>query len=539
MIGQPNILLLHTDQQRFDTIAALGATHVDTPNLDRLVRMGTAFTSAYSSNPICVPARHDLITGAGPRAHGYFTNQNTPISDYRLSTLPRLLTQAGYRTTAVGKMHFWPEREHHGFERMFLMEELPSCREHDAYVQYLESMGHGDVMCQHGVRPLFYHSPQPARVPEEHHGSAWVATKTIEVINEARSEPFFIFASWVGPHPPFYVPQQYLDRYRGRSLPEPTPLPEWANNIDAHTGDAKPDCLAVIREAYFAAITLIDHHIGRILDDLERTGKLDNTLILFTSDHGEMLGDRGGFQKMVPYDGAARIPMIVAGPGVATGVCVTPVTTWDTAATVVEAAGLGFPDGHPSVGTSLRSIAADPPEGRIVVSQHGFGAGRWIMATDGTLKFIHWYNGDEEAYDLAHDPTEQINIAADIDVSELRSSCIAFERQHGSTDAVQDDCFVDDLTGTPHPQSHSLFPDWSSQQFPPWAISQVSNATELIVSEMNACKKARGAFVGNDPVWKQRAYECWESIHGERARYDELFQTYEKGSDQAPDCSPS
>ncbi|MBT3374165.1 MAG: sulfatase-like hydrolase/transferase [Lentisphaerae bacterium] len=225
---RPNILLLHTDQQRFDTIAALGASHMHTPNLDRLVNMGCSFRRAYSSNPVCMPARHDLITGVSARHHGYYHNSQAFIADRQLATIPRLLTESGYQTMAVGKMHFNPPREHHGFAHMFLMEELPDCREDDAYVQYLEDAGCPDIRCQHGVRPLFYHTPQAARVPEEHHGSAWIAHKTIELMREERDRPFFIFASWVGPHPPYYIPQTYLDLYRDQPLPSICPAPPGA-----------------------------------------------------------------------------------------------------------------------------------------------------------------------------------------------------------------------------------------------------------------------------------------------------------------------
>jgi arylsulfatase A-like enzyme len=236
--NRPNILLLHTDQQRFDTIAALGASHMTTPNLDRLVRNGRTFRRAFSSNPVCMPARHDLLTGAAARHHGYYSNTNDFIRDHALATTPRLLQRAGYQTLAVGKMHHNPPREHHGWAHMFLMEELPESREDDAYLQYLEQVGFGHIRCQHGVRPLFYHTPQVSRVPEEHHGSAWVAHKAIELIREPREKPFFLFASWVGPHPPYYVPESYLEMYRDRELPPPCPLP--AGNTSARRAPKTP-----------------------------------------------------------------------------------------------------------------------------------------------------------------------------------------------------------------------------------------------------------------------------------------------------------
>ena len=332
-----NVLLLHTDQQRFDTIAAHGNACIATPNIDRLVKDGTSFMRAYSSNPICMPARHDLITGASARHHGYWENTGRPIADYALNTVPRLLSRQGVQTMAVGKMHFFPTREHHGFNHMDLMEELPESREDDAYLAYLAQHDYGRLRCEHGVRPLFYHTPQAARVPDAHHGSAWVAHKTIEHLQTERKAPFFIFASWVGPHPPYYVPQPYLDRYRDRPLPELLSNARCTRQAPASPENADGERLRRMREAYYGAITFIDVQIGRILDALDATGQRDNTLIIFTTDHGESLGDNGTYQKMLPYDSCARIPLIVCGPGFEAGRCVqTPVTTWDVSTTIFK-----------------------------------------------------------------------------------------------------------------------------------------------------------------------------------------------------------
>ena len=350
---RPNILLLHTDQQRFNTIAALGAGHVKTPNLDRLVQRGLTFPRAYSSSPLCMPARHDLLTGTSARRHGYYDNcavfkgaPEIPIADYGLATLPRMLTWHGYQTIAVGKMHFAPEREHHGFNHMYLMEEIPTCRENDAYLQFLEANGYGDVRCQHGVRPILYPTPQASRVPEEFHGSAWVAHKTNELLRMERDQPFFIWSSWVGPHPPFYVPQKYLDLYKDAEFPPSYLTPDQQEETDVPPDkDVNHQWVQRFKEGYFARITMIDTWLGTILDTLEETGQADNTVIIFTSDHGEMLGDRRWFSKTLPHDGSARIPLILSGPGIAAGTqAEVPVSTWDTAATILDVAGITPPE---------------------------------------------------------------------------------------------------------------------------------------------------------------------------------------------------
>lgn len=528
--GRPNILLLHTDQQRFDTIAALGASPIHTPNLDRLVRMGVTFTHAYSSNPVCQPARHDLITGVSARHHGYYGNTGKPIQDYGLATIPRLLTESGYQTIAVGKMHFHPWREHHGFAHMYLMEELPDCRENDAYVQYLDQVGYGHIRCQHGVRPLFYHTPQPSRVPEEHHGSAWVAHKTIELLRTRRDRPFFIFSSWVGPHPPYYVPQSYLDLYRDKPLPPPSPAGSLRQCPPSpESPEAGSLHMRRMREAYFAAITLIDTHIGRILDELERAGLLDHTLIVFMTDHGEMLGDRGCYQKMAPYDGAARIPLIVAGGDLPANTMVAcPVTTWDVSATILDAARVPPPDDPPFLGSSLlRATTRDP--GRTIVFHNARGRSRYVAAVGSGHKFVHWFNGgDEELYDLAADPQELDNLVdaenrAGI-VAVLRAACVAFERDHGIAENVRDDRFLDQPYQSPAAHTMSRYPKWSSFQFPPWPVEYSEEDLALIAGEMRDCLDTETAYICREDAWREDALAKWQAIGGDPAVYQALFE---------------
>jgi arylsulfatase A-like enzyme len=524
---KPNILILHTDQQRFDTIQSLGHTHVDTPNIDRLVDRGTSFTRAYSSNPVCMPARHDLLTGVSARHHGYWSNSKTYIENRDLRTVPGMLTEAGYQTVGIGKMHHRPDREHHGWAHMMNMEELPSCRENDSYLQYLDREGYGDVRCHHGVRPLFYHVPQPSSVPESHHGSAWVATETLDWLREDRDRPYFMFSSWVGPHPPLYVPQQYLDHYRDRPLPDPFAAPEFSARQTPDTlENVEGTAYQRLREAYFAAITLIDTHIGRILDELEASGQIDNTVIIFMSDHGEILGDRNGYQKHVPYEGSAHIPMIACGPGIPHGTCDTPVTTWDVAATILEVSGVSSPDDHPLVGTSLREIASESTD-RTVVFHHGNQARRYVASVNRTHKFVHWYNGgDEWLFDLETDPGEQINrIDADADTAEsLRQACLGFELTHGPPQAVSDNAFADHPFAQPGSHVCTLHPAWSSRQYPAWTNGYTKEDLHLIAEEMLSCLEGEAVFIHSDLEWRADALQAWEEMGGDRNVIEELFR---------------
>jgi arylsulfatase A-like enzyme len=180
LCGRPNILLLITDQQRYDTIHAGGFSHMITPNMDRLAREGIYYENAYSPNPICMPARHNLLTGLPARYHGYPDNRWGVGLPLGIPTLPGILSDDGYETQTIGKNHFYPPRRHNGYERMQLMSEIPAFREQDDYAVYLKRVGLGNIRNIHGVRNLLYMMLQRSLIPEEHHGTTWVADRTID-----------------------------------------------------------------------------------------------------------------------------------------------------------------------------------------------------------------------------------------------------------------------------------------------------------------------------------------------------------------------
>lgn len=428
---RPNVLLLFTDQQRFDTIAAAGHSHMITPNLDRLVNEGCTCTRAYSPNPVCVPARHNLITGLTARYHGYASNFAT-VGDPSLPTLPRILSDNGYETRAIGKMHFRPARRHNGFDKMELMEELPGFREQDEYAMYLKEVGLGHIRNIHGIRNLLYMVPQRSLIPEEHHGSTWVGDRSVDFIrtNNGR-HPFFLWSSWIAPHPPFDVPDTFADLYKGHDLPEPhgseTPVNERIASLqycaDLPAGKEK-EHLRRMREVYYAQISLVDKNVGKILDALEEIGQLDNTLIIFTSDHGEMLGDHGAFQKQCPYDGASRIPFLVRWPDkIAPGTVRQDfVDLNDILPTVLDVCGVDYPGQLSLPGGSLFRGDKDRSV-QYIESAHR--ERRFITVLDERYKYSYFYaGGEDELYDLQDDPQETTNLlvsrADDTEVGKVR-----------------------------------------------------------------------------------------------------------------------
>jgi arylsulfatase A-like enzyme len=534
-MDKPNILILYTDQQRFDTIAALGAKHAITPNLDRLAGCGRSYLNAYSSSPACMPTRHDMLTGVSARYHGYWTNAKKPmqsIGDFK--TMPEMLKGVGYDTFAVGKMHYYPVRDHHGWSQMQLMEEVPTSRGNDEYLQYLESVGLGHILSPHGVRTLFYHSPQVSPVPEEHLGTTWVADRTIDLIDQSSNQPFFIMSGWIDPHPPYSVPAKYLEMYRDAELPAPCSRPSTdERHYPLDDRSSLPDALQLrrLREAYFASCAFVDVQIGKVLDALEQSGRMADTVVIFTSDHGEMLGDRQAFQKFTPYEGSAHVPLIISGPGFNPGSrCQTPVSSWDLTSTVLDLAGVVPPPEQPFVGMSLRDPAFDGDDDgsdRIICFHHGGDPDisgtpfrRFVAAVGYNCKFIHYSNGGgEEFYDLGCDPWEQDNLIAgnrvDEDVlSKLRNACIAFEHCHGQAERVDGNNFIDEPYSRPQVNVAGYF-GARIKQNPCWPEKYTEKELNCLIEELNNGLGNEAVFIPDDHEWKDELISHWRQLGGD------------------------
>ena len=200
-MSKPNLLLIMCDQLRADVLGCYGNDYVKTPNIDRLAEKGVTFNRAYSTTPVCIPARHATISGKNPFQLGML--ENTHQREEIPHPLARQVRDAGYYTCAVGKMHFVPAREHFGFDRMYLSEEIPGHIQDDDYLQFLQRQGYGDVIEPHGKRSETYYVPQVSELPESLHTTAWTGNKTCEVIRKNRNRPFFLFSSFIKPHPPF------------------------------------------------------------------------------------------------------------------------------------------------------------------------------------------------------------------------------------------------------------------------------------------------------------------------------------------------
>ncbi len=415
--GRPNVVLLFTDEQRYDTIGALGCDYMVTPNLDRLVREGCAFTHACTPNPVCVPARHNLLTGLYSRDTGMSENQ-TAVMPPSIPRLPQILADAGYHCEVVGKMHFQPARTHHGFHRMQVMAELFRNVGDDDFAMYLRSVGLGHIRNIHGVRNLLYDQPQRSLLPEEHHGTTWVGDRAADCVRRNRNRPFFLWAGWIAPHPPFAPPADLADLYKDAPLPEPTPQEEDANpRLQRHRlamDDPTPGKIRRVRELYAASVTHIDRNVGKVIEALEETGQLDNTLVIFTSDHGDMLGDNGAWSKQVPNDPSVRIPFIMRCPGRIEAGTVRHdyADLVDILPTVLDACGVDYPSDIEFPGESLLiSEGCGAKDRSVHYMENSRGRGRVISLRGQRHKYNYWFDGGrEELYDMEEEPAEIHNL---------------------------------------------------------------------------------------------------------------------------------
>lgn len=445
MANRPNILWICTDQQRFDTIGALGNPHIHTPNLDRLVSEGVAFSHAYCQSPICTPSRASFLTGMYPGSvHGCMNG-----NDYWAGAAPlvtKQLAQAGYDCGLVGKLHLSgaqdriEPRPDDGY-RVFQWSHSPkdNWTEGHAYADWLRSQG----------QDLAELEKNPWRIPPALHQTRWCADQAIEFIEAKGQQPWLMSVNMFDPHPQgpaFNAPQAYLDRYDPASLPDPhfqaADLAAQARlaGIDFQTPPRRPEDFdaRTLRAAYYAMIELIDDNVGRMLAALERTGQREQTLIIFMSDHGEMLGDHGLLLKGCRfYEGLVRVPLILSWPGQFRAGLVSPalVELIDLAPTLLELAGVDPPDRMQ--GRSLSPILTgtrEPHHHRDVVrceyyralnpntpGRAEFNGSYATMLRDRRYKLVVYHGHDAgELFDLDHDPHEFQNLWDEPDYHQIR-----------------------------------------------------------------------------------------------------------------------
>lgn len=432
--AQPNVLFIMTDQQRFDTIASLGNSDIYTPNIDRLVRRGAAFTNAYSTTPVCIPARYTIRTGCEAPSTGigmsspkeYFQNQGQLHADIEMRCGPYLAStmgMLGYRTFGVGKFHTLPWGAPVGFDIQLNSEEyyIADDRPRDAYVSFLtkEHPEYAWIESLHGERTEMYYMPQRSPLPAHLTVEAWAADQTVELVNVNDDRPWFGFVSFIGPHPPFAPPQPFNRIYNPDRMPQPVCGEKSVDHMDQYLpymnhkiwADEITDSHArVLKARYYGEITYIDYCIGKILDSIEDREDSDNTVICFFSDHGEHLGDHHSWQKESFFESSARIPFLVSWPRKI------PICTRSDLVCLTDLFGIatsvaGFPELREG-GDVVGALTASQGNGSVRNTLFGYYGepGTWkfkLMVRRGQWKLIYFANGGlTQLYNVEEDGQE-------------------------------------------------------------------------------------------------------------------------------------
>ncbi|WP_240795478.1 arylsulfatase [Aquibacillus halophilus] len=437
---KPNIVLIMVDQMRADCMSIEDHPVVDTPNIDQLARQGIRFSNAYAATPTCVPARASIMTGMSQTKTGRVGYQEKVEWNYE-HTLAGELVKSGYHTQAIGKMHVYPARNLCGFHNVVLHDgylhynrkkhenlELESFNlTGDDYLPWLKSKaGSSSDLIDIGLDCNASTVARPWHLPESLHPTNWVVSESIDFLRRRDpGKPFFLKMSFVRPHPPFDPPQAFYDMYKDLDLPVP-PVGDWVSREDIDREGLNPVTLKGnvpdqrfkrAQAAYYALITQIDYQIGRFKNAMEEYGVLDNTVIMFVSDHGELLGDHCYFRKALPYQGSVRVPFILSDPGDLLQLhqnekINNPVELRDIMPTLLDIANVPVPDTVD--GQSVLSLCKGNNKWRKYIhGEHAYGKLSHHYLTDGKEKYI-WYSqtGEEQLFNLQNDSKELENLSS-------------------------------------------------------------------------------------------------------------------------------
>ncbi len=460
-----NVLFIMCDQLRFDYLSCYGAKHLETPNIDRLAARGTRFDRAYVAAPVCGPSRMSFYTGRYTFSHGATWNfVPLPVGE---TTLGDYLRAAGVRTAVVGKTHHEPDRE--GMQRFGLSptEDAgalvveggfePYARDdgihpegrrsrHAAYNDFLRSQGYAggnpwheyansalDERGQLASGWLLRNSRRAARIPDALSETAWTVDRAIDFIGEQGEAPWCLHVSFIKPHWPYIVSAPYHDRYGRESVPQPVRSGSEREDMNpVFKGfQSHPECMAFSRDevrlnvvpAYMGLIAQVDAHLGRLMAALEAAGRAADTLVIFTADHGDYLGDHWQGEKELMYEQGVRVPLIVVDPTAKAGqASMALAEAVDVVPTVLEALGLAVPT-HIVEGCSLMPLVREAAQSwtreavfsemdyAIYPTARNLGLGpreaRMVMARTARWKLVDFGKGlPPQLFDLEKDPLE-------------------------------------------------------------------------------------------------------------------------------------
>ncbi|HVX42687.1 MAG TPA: sulfatase-like hydrolase/transferase [Mycobacteriales bacterium] len=423
---RPNVLLILTDQHAPAVSGFAGDPVVRTQNLDDLAARSAYFPAATCASPICTPSRMTMLTGKDVHRCAAWGN-HWPIFPEHL-TWPQHFADHGYATCLVGKMHFGGRDQMQGFARR-------------PYGDLRHGLGHQPEPLSLFPGYQSARSAGPTEIPESLLQDVVVTRETISYVLEQqdRDTPWFTVAGYSRPHPPFTAPGRYIRHYRDR-VPPPDPGRHAAGDLEpfarlkferGDVADLTDEEITRGREAYYACVDFVDDCIGELLETLHRAGALENTIVIYTSDHGEMAGVHGLWSKTMYFEPSAGVPLLMTGPGIVAGHhrIETPFSLMDLYPTVSALAGLPVPDGLDGVDWSafLGSPESTPPRswvpstyvtygdrvGYAKALTHDSPGSGWRAVREQQWKYVDVQNSQPLLFDLANDPGESVNLAPD------------------------------------------------------------------------------------------------------------------------------
>lgn len=434
MADYPNILWLMTDEQRADSLSYTGTRWAHTPNLDRVALSGTRFNAAYTPSPVCVSARACMLTGRYGSSIGVMNNHHFLNLD-GLQFLPWVFTANGYQVASFGK------QDYHSKQQAFEKEVNHVLGDRVHYFEYkvpVEDQDADIVRYDGGQSPWLFAGRFPGTVDDT--PEMQTVQKALDWMQRRDPErPFFLRLSFNAPHTPVVTPAPFDTLIEANRIDLPL---DWSQDMVfasathqehlceyAGTHRLTEKQIRRARQCYYGYVACVDHVFGKLLDALDETGELENTIIAFVTDHGTHLGDHGFFQKQSYWDASARVPFCFAGPGVQEQIVDTPVNTGSLLPTLLDLTGLDIPGQvqFPSLGRTLRHKM--PVETAPVFSEIDYGiwnyrlGDRYVMVRDGRWKLCLYrdprkrerYVGSEDRvlFDLEADPQENHNLAGD------------------------------------------------------------------------------------------------------------------------------
>lgn len=441
---RPNILLIQCDQMAAPTLPFYGGRTVKAPHMEQLAARGTVFESAYCNSPLCAPSRFSMMAGQLPSKIGAYDNAADFSADH--PTFAHALRNLGYATTLCGKMHFVGADQLHGFEERLTTDIYPA--DYGWTPDWEAGTTQQDYF--HSMLSVVEAGPCARSMQLDFDDEvAFQAKRKIYDLGRSDDErPFFLLTSFTHPHDPYCIREPYWSRYKDEEIDLPAvPALDWAaqdphsrrlySNYDIDRYDLNETRIRRARRAYYGAISYLDDHIGEMLQALEDSGLSDDTVIILTGDHGDMLGERGLWYKMTFFEWAARVPLVIAAPGhlpldqLPRGRHSAPVSLLDLFPTLVDLASPGASSDPAMVGPAplpgrsllpyLGNTTAD--DGRFVPGEYlaEGAAGPMVMLRQGQHKYVVGEGSPPQLFDLAADPLELQNLAGQPAAAELEA----------------------------------------------------------------------------------------------------------------------